>query len=149
MSLFPKQYHGDDLKCGGPQMCSDCRERIDNEEGPGAEDGLWADGFAFGRAVNITCEDVEDEIERQAKLLAKPDYKMTAHIGPRLFDIFVAGFYPIGMSAPKSENIKMAGYVTEDGCVHLERGIREVVSISLEKVMPEDTQWKDRKNGST
>ena len=32
MSLFPKKRHGPELKCGGPQMCEDCRERI-NESG--------------------------------------------------------------------------------------------------------------------
>ena len=30
MGLFPKKHHGDELKCGGPQVCSDCRERIAN-----------------------------------------------------------------------------------------------------------------------
>jgi hypothetical protein len=29
MSIFPKKYHGSGLKCGGPAMCRDCRERIE------------------------------------------------------------------------------------------------------------------------
>lgn len=32
MSQFPKKYHGSELKCGGPQMCSDCKERLEHEE---------------------------------------------------------------------------------------------------------------------
>lgn len=28
MSIFPRKLHGPELKCGGPQMCSDCRERV-------------------------------------------------------------------------------------------------------------------------
>lgn len=28
MSIMPRKFHGPELKCGGPQMCSDCRERV-------------------------------------------------------------------------------------------------------------------------
>ena len=28
MSMFPKKYHGPDVKCSGPQYCNDCKERI-------------------------------------------------------------------------------------------------------------------------
>lgn len=28
MSIFPRKYHGPELKCGGPQMCPDCRSRV-------------------------------------------------------------------------------------------------------------------------
>lgn len=27
MSQQPKKYHGPELKCGGPGMCSDCTEK--------------------------------------------------------------------------------------------------------------------------
>lgn len=27
MSIFPRKFHGPELKCGGPQMCPDCKER--------------------------------------------------------------------------------------------------------------------------
>lgn len=27
MSMFPKKYHGPEIKCGGPSVCSDCRAR--------------------------------------------------------------------------------------------------------------------------
>lgn len=25
---MPRRFHGPELKCGGPQMCPDCRERV-------------------------------------------------------------------------------------------------------------------------
>lgn len=28
MSIFPRKFHGPELKCGGPSMCRDCQERI-------------------------------------------------------------------------------------------------------------------------
>lgn len=29
-SMLPRKYHGPELKCGGPSMCSDCRDRVKN-----------------------------------------------------------------------------------------------------------------------
>lgn len=26
--MVPKKFHGPELKCGGPSMCNDCKERI-------------------------------------------------------------------------------------------------------------------------
>lgn len=28
MSIFQRTFHGPEVKCGGPQMCPDCRERV-------------------------------------------------------------------------------------------------------------------------
>jgi hypothetical protein len=30
MSMFPRKYHGPELKCGGPGMCQDCTDRVKN-----------------------------------------------------------------------------------------------------------------------
>ena len=30
MSIFPRKYHGPELKCGGPSMCQDCADRVKN-----------------------------------------------------------------------------------------------------------------------
>lgn len=40
MSIFPRKYHGPELKCGGPSMCRDCADRVKN--GIGFEE--WSDG---------------------------------------------------------------------------------------------------------
>lgn len=30
--MLPRKYHDSELKCGGPQMCSDCRDRLQEQE---------------------------------------------------------------------------------------------------------------------
>lgn len=37
MSILPKKFHGPELKCGGPQMCPDCRERLAQAQKYGIE----------------------------------------------------------------------------------------------------------------
>ena len=44
MSIFPRKLHGPEVKCGGPQMCPDCKERVERAQDLGL-DNPFADWY--------------------------------------------------------------------------------------------------------
>lgn len=57
MSIFPRKYHGPELKCGGPSMCRDCADRV--------KDGI---GFDEWYKEEKPVRDIVQDLESLSKI---------------------------------------------------------------------------------